>query len=202
MYEAPEEPSASTKKIMCRRSFFRYTIFRFWMMPASIGCNFDVVFGGRKTTLTFSNSIWGWEPQLSRKSRMCRFCRRIRLSTLRIHAANSSPVIQALLFLELVDLPITRGISFSPEALPHRRIVRRSFDSLPPLHSLATSDLTGNERKMASLIGVEDVLQRIPLALVFQPPRPFLHHLFLHVRRLSAQNRGIYVVADLKPVEQ
>ena len=54
---------------------------------------------------------------------------------------------------------------------------------------------------MASLIdiGVEDVLQRIPLALVFQPPRPFLHHLFLHVRRLTAQNRGLYVVADLKP---
>ena len=106
--------------------------------------------------------------------------------------------------LGLVDLPITKGISFSPEALAHRRTVRRSFDSLPPLHSspLATSDLTGIEqKKMASLIGVEDVLQRIPLALVFQPPRPFLHHLFLHVRRLTAQNRGLCVVADLKPVE-
>ncbi|KAI0236048.1 hypothetical protein LSAT2_013394 [Lamellibrachia satsuma] len=51
---------------------------------------------------------------------------------------------------------------------------------------------------MASLIGVEDVLQRIPLALIFQPPRPFLHHLFLHVRQVTAQNRGLYVVADLK----
>ena len=150
---------------------------------------------------------------------MCRFCRRIRLSTQRILAANSSPVIQALFFdsyvtrgdvvwqllkhLGLVDLPITRGISFSPEALPHRRTIRRSFDSLPLLHSspLATSDLTGNEQKKASLIGVEDVLQHIPLALIFQPPRPFLHHLFLHLRRLTAQNRGIYVVADLKPVD-
>ena len=52
----------------------------------------------QKNNLTFSNSTWGWAPQLSRKTRMCRFCRRILLSTLRIHAANSSPVIQALLF--------------------------------------------------------------------------------------------------------
>lgn len=51
-------------KITCLNSFVRYNIFTFWIIPASIGCNLDVVLGGKKASVTWDKSPWGCELQL------------------------------------------------------------------------------------------------------------------------------------------
>ena len=41
-----------------------------WLIPASFGCNFEVVFGGKNTNLALLRLIGGCEETLSTKSKI------------------------------------------------------------------------------------------------------------------------------------
>ena len=64
------------------------------MIPASQGCNFDVVLGERKTNLTLLNCTSGCEVQLSKNKKIDRPSRFILLFSLSTHYLNKSAVIQ------------------------------------------------------------------------------------------------------------
>lgn len=107
----------------------------------------------------------GWHVALSRNKITLRFC----FFNLLLNVCNQPsimlPVIHALLlacqimgnfvgstFLKHLGfwaLPITRGFSNSPSMLAHKITVKRSLESLPPLHSSLFTDsvLLGNAQK-------------------------------------------------------
>ena len=63
-------------EITCFKSCLRYLTFKSRMIPASLGCNWEVVFLGKNTSLMFWRFPWrvsGWDGALYRNSKTFRF---------------------------------------------------------------------------------------------------------------------------------
>ena len=67
---------SSILEITCFKSCLRYLTLKFRMIPASQGCNWEVVFLGKNTSLMFLRFPWrvsGWDGVLSINSKTFRF---------------------------------------------------------------------------------------------------------------------------------
>ena len=67
---------SSILEITCFKSCLRYLTLKFWMILASQGCNWEVVFLGKNTSLMFLRFPWmisEWDGTLSRNSKTFRF---------------------------------------------------------------------------------------------------------------------------------
>ena len=67
---------SSILEITCFKSCLLYLTLKFWMMLASLGCNWKEVSLGKSTSLMFLRFPWrvpGWDGALSRKRKTFRF---------------------------------------------------------------------------------------------------------------------------------